>query len=49
MIWKTLEVTAGIRRLLFVPTAIIFRLTAVPLGNEIFQKGGFWEYPDQTV
>ena len=28
---------------------VIFRLTATPLGNENFHKGGFWEYPDQTV
>ena len=28
---------------------VIFRLTAKPLGNENFHKGGFWEYPDQTV
>ena len=27
---------------------VIFRLTAKPLGNENFHKGGFWEYPDQT-
>ena len=27
---------------------VIFRLTAVPLGNENFHKGHFWDYPDQT-
>jgi len=27
---------------------VIFKLTATPLGNENFHKGGFWEYPDQT-
>ena len=27
---------------------VIFKLTAKPLGNENFHKGGFWEYPDQT-
>ena len=24
------------------------KLTAIPLGNENFHKGGFWEYPDET-
>ena len=28
---------------------VIFRLTAVPLGNENFHKGRFYDYPDQTV
>lgn len=28
---------------------VIFKLTAVPLGNENFHKGGFYDYPDQTV
>ena len=28
---------------------VMFRLTAKPLGNENFHKGGFWEYPDETV
>ena len=28
---------------------VVFKLTAKPLGNENFHKGGFWEYPDQTV
>ena len=27
----------------------IFRLTAKPLGNENFHKGGFYDYPDETV
>ena len=25
------------------------RLTATPLGNENFHKGGFYDYPDQTI
>lgn len=25
---------------------VMFRLTAKPLGNENFHKGGFWDYPD---
>ena len=28
---------------------VIFKLTATPLGNENFHKGGFWSYPDETV
>ena len=28
---------------------VIFRLTAVPLGNENFYKGKFYDLPDQTV
>ena len=28
---------------------VIFKLTAKPLGNENFHKGGFWSYPDETV
>lgn len=28
---------------------VIFRLTAVPLGNENFHKGGFYDYPDETI
>ena len=28
---------------------VIFKLTAKPLGNENFYKGGFWSYPDETV
>ena len=28
---------------------VMFKLTAKPLGNPNFHKGGFWEYPDQTV
>ena len=28
---------------------VIFRLTAVPLGNENFHTGGFWDYPDETT
>ena len=28
---------------------VMFKLTAKPLGNENFHKGGFWEYPDETV
>ena len=28
---------------------VIFKLTAKPLGNENFHKGGFWEYPDETT
>jgi uncharacterized repeat protein (TIGR04076 family) len=28
---------------------VIFKLTAKPLGNENFHKGGFYNYPDQTV
>ena len=28
---------------------VIFKLTATPLGNENFHKGGFWDYPDETV
>ena len=27
---------------------VIFKLTAKPLGNENFHKGGFWDYPDST-
>jgi hypothetical protein len=27
----------------------MFKLTATPLGNENFHKGGFWTYPDETV
>ena len=27
---------------------VIFRLTAIPLGNENFHKGRFYDYPDQT-
>ena len=27
---------------------VIFKLTARPLGNENFHKGGFWDYPDET-
>ncbi len=25
---------------------VVFRLTAKPLGNENFHKGGFWKEPD---
>ena len=28
---------------------VIFKLTAKPLGNENFHKGGFWDYPDETI
>ena len=28
---------------------VIFRLTAKPLENENFHKGGFYDYPDETV
>ena len=28
---------------------VIFKLTATPLGNENFHKGGFWDYPDETT
>ena len=28
---------------------VMFKLTATPLGNENFHKGGFWTYPDETV
>ena len=31
------------------PDCVMFKLTAKPLGNENFHKGGFWDYPDQTV
>ena len=24
-------------------------LMATPLGNENFHKGGFWDYPDETI
>ena len=27
---------------------VVFKLTAKPLGNENFHKGGFWDYPDET-
>ena len=27
---------------------VIFKLTAKPLGNENYHKGGFWDYPDST-
>ena len=28
---------------------VIFKLTAKPLGNENYHKGGFWDYPDETI
>ena len=28
---------------------VIFRLTVTPLGNENFHKGGFYDYPDETI
>ena len=27
----------------------LIRLTAKPLGNENFHKGGFYDYPDETI